>query len=148
VFTLTIIFHSHYTGLPLATIIPVQLSIPSMCTNCLNKITPQDEQAILDSKAPVSQSDLPSDQQAAPSQSESSPNPSNPTEQSPPSENAPSSETGSGGGGGGSNGAGSEGGDGEGFSCTCTCGRSIKISNCPTLLSLTWKLQKKCKKKV
>src|SRR5437899_2535818 len=66
------------------------INTPSVCNNCLSKITPQDEQAILDSKAPVSQSELPSDQQAAPSsQSESSPNPSNPTEQSPSSENAP-----------------------------------------------------------
>ena len=60
--------------------------------NCLNKITPQDEQDIQNSKAPVSQSDLPSDQQAPQSsQPESSPNPSgsaNPTEQSPPSENS------------------------------------------------------------
>ena len=56
------------------------MNTPSVCNNCLNKITPQDEQDIQNSKAPVSQLDLPSDQQAAPSsQSESSPNPSTPT---------------------------------------------------------------------
>ena len=79
------------------------INTPSECDNCLNKITPQDEQDIQNSKAPVSQSDLPSDQQAPPSsQPESNPNPSgsaNPTEQSPPSEN-PSSPESSGSGGG------------------------------------------------
>jgi hypothetical protein len=39
------------------------INTPSVCDNCLNKITPQDEQDIQNSKAPVSQSDLPSDQQ-------------------------------------------------------------------------------------
>ncbi len=94
------------------------INTPSECDNCLNKITPQDEQDIQNSKAPVSQSDLPSDQQAPQSsQSESNPNPSesaNPTEQSPSSENPPSPESsGSGGGqsgaGGGESGGGSSG---------------------------------------
>jgi hypothetical protein len=67
------------------------VNTPNVCDNCLNKITPQDEQGIQNSKAPVSQSDLPSDQQAPQSaQPESNPNPSgssNPSEQSLPSEN-------------------------------------------------------------
>jgi len=103
------------------------VNTPSVCDNCLNKITPQDEQDIQNSKAPVSQSDLPSDQQTP--QPESNPNPSgsaNPTEQSTPSENSPSPESsGSGGGssggggggdvgGGGSSGGGSSGGGGGG----------------------------------
>src|SRR5437879_4870826 len=84
------------------------INTPSVCDNCLNKITPQDEQDIQNSKAPVSQLDLPSDQQAAPpSQSENNnPNPSgsaNPGEQSPPSENpsSPGSSQPSGSGGAG-----------------------------------------------
>jgi hypothetical protein len=88
------------------------INTPTVCNNCLNKITSQDEQDIQNSKAPVSQSDLPSDQQVAPSQPESNPNPSgsaNPTEQSPPSENSPLPES-SGSGGGGSSGAGGGGG--------------------------------------
>src|SRR6266487_124009 len=101
------------------------VNTPSVCDNCLNKITPQDEQDIQNSKAPVSQSDLPSDQQAPQSsQSESNPNPSgsaNPSEQSPSSENSPPPESsGSGGdsgqsgavGGGGESGGGSSGGGG------------------------------------
>jgi uncharacterized membrane protein YgcG len=92
------------------------INTPSVCNNCLSKITPQDEQDILNSKAPVSQSDLPSDQQAPQSsQPESNPNPSesaNPNEQPPSSENAPSPE--SSGRGGGQSGAG--GGDGGGGS--------------------------------
>jgi len=92
------------------------INSPSVCDNCLNKITPQDEQDIQNSKAPVSQSDLPSDQQAAPSsQPESNPNPSgssNPTEQSPSSENPPSPES-SGSGGGQSGAGGGEGGVGS-----------------------------------
>lgn len=95
---------------------------PYVCDNCLNRITPQDEQDVLNSKAPVSQSDLPSEQptSAPPSQSESAPSPSEagiPSEQSPPSE-GPSSpgssspaESGRGGGGGGS--GSSEGGGGS-----------------------------------
>ena len=78
---------------------------PSVCNNCLTRITPQDEQDILNSKSPVSQSDLPSEQPSAASSSTKSesnnPNPSesaNPSEQSsppPPSspENNPSSES-------------------------------------------------------
>ena len=99
------------------------INSPSVCDNCLNKITPQDEQDIQNSKAPVPQSDLPSDQQAPQSsQSESNPNPSesaNPTEQSPSSENSPSPESsGSGGSSGQSSGGGGAdvggGGGGEG----------------------------------
>jgi uncharacterized membrane protein YgcG len=101
------------------------VNTPSVCDNCLNKITPQDEQDIQNSKAPISQSDLPSDQQAPQSsQPESNPNPSvsaNPSEQSPSSENSPPPESsGSGGGsgqsgavdGGGESGGGSSGGGG------------------------------------
>ena len=91
------------------------VNTPSVCDNCLNKITLQDEQDIQNSKAPVSQSDLPSDQQAPQSsQPESNPNPSgsaNPSEQSPSSENSPSPES-SGNGGGGQSGGGSGGGGG------------------------------------
>jgi hypothetical protein len=93
------------------------INTPSMCDNCLNKITPQDEQDIQNSKAPVSQSDLPSDQQAAPSsQPESNPNPSgsaNPAEQTPPSENSPSPESSGSGSGSGQSGGGSSGGGGD-----------------------------------
>ena len=93
------------------------INTPSVCDNCLNKITPQDEQDIQNSKAPVPQSDLPSDQQAPQSsQSESNPTPSesaNPTEQSPSSQNPSSPESsGSGAGGGGQSGAGGGGGEG------------------------------------
>src|SRR2546427_340844 len=98
------------------------VNTPSVCDNCLNKITPQDEQNIQNSKAPVSQSDLPSDQQAP--QAESNPNPSgsaNPSEQSPSSENSPPPESSGSGGdsgqsgavGGGSGGGGSGGGGGD-----------------------------------
>src|SRR5712691_9461531 len=94
---------------------------PSVCNNCLDKITQQDEQDIQNSKAPVSQSDLPSDQQAPQSsQSESNPNPSesaNPSEQSPSSENqsSPGSSQPSGSGGaGGESGGGSSGTGGGG----------------------------------
>jgi len=97
------------------------VNTPSVCDNCLNKITPQDEQDIQNSKAPVSQSDLPSDQQAPQSsQSESKPNPSesaNPSEQSPSSENpsSPGSSQPSGSGGaGGESGGGSSGTGGGG----------------------------------
>jgi uncharacterized membrane protein YgcG len=97
------------------------VNTPSVCDNCLNKITPQDEQDIQNSKAPVSQSDLPSDQQAPQSsQSESNPNPSesaNPSEQSPSSENpsSPGSSQPSGSGGaGGESGGGSSGTGGGG----------------------------------
>jgi hypothetical protein len=93
------------------------INIPSVCNNCLNKITPQDEQDIQNSKAPVAQSDLPSDQQAPQSsQPESNPNPSesaNPTEQSPSSENPSSPESSGSGGGSGQSGAGGESGGGS-----------------------------------
>jgi len=91
------------------------VNTPSVCDNCLNKITPQDEQDIQNSKAPISQSDLPSDQQAPQSsQPESNPNPSvsaNPSEQSPSSENSPPPE--SSGSGGDSGQSGAVGGGGE-----------------------------------
>ena len=41
---------------------PGLIFTPSVCSNCLTKITPQDERDILTSKVPVSQSDLPSEQ--------------------------------------------------------------------------------------
>ena len=41
------------------------INTPSVCNNCLSKITPQDEQDIQNSKAPVSQSDLSSDHQGS-----------------------------------------------------------------------------------
>ena len=94
------------------------LNTPSVCSNCLTKITQQDEQEVLNSKAPVSQSDLPSEQSS--SQSEN-PNPSesaNPSEASPSSGSGGGSEGGAGGGGGSEGGAGggggSEGGAGGG----------------------------------
>jgi uncharacterized membrane protein YgcG len=94
------------------------VNTPSVCDNCLNKITPQDEQDIQNSKVPVSQSDLPSDQQAPQSsQPESNPNPSgsaNPTEQSPPSENPSSPESSGSGGGSGQSGSGQSGAGGGG----------------------------------
>ena len=90
------------------------INTPSVCNNCLNMITPQDEQDIQTSKTPVSQSDLPSDQQAAQApKPESNPNPSgsaNPTEQSPPSENPSSPESSGSGGGSGQSGGGGESG--------------------------------------
>jgi uncharacterized membrane protein YgcG len=93
------------------------VNTPSVCDNCLNKITPQDEQDIQNSKVPVSQSDLPSDQKAPQSsQPESNPNPSgsaNPTEQSPPSENPSPPESSGSGGGSGQSGSGQSGGGGE-----------------------------------
>ena len=95
------------------------VNTPSVCDNCLNKITPQDEQDIQNSKIPVSQSDLPSDQQAPQSsQPESNPNPSgsaNPTEQTPPSENpsSPGSSQPSGSGGAGGESSGGESGGGS-----------------------------------
>jgi uncharacterized membrane protein YgcG len=99
---------------------------PYVCDNCLNRITPQDEQDVLNSKVPVSQTDLPSEQpsSSAPSQSESAPSQSevgNPSEQAPPAESpySPGSsspaESGGGGGessvGGSSDGGGASGGD-------------------------------------
>src|SRR5207245_6907947 len=85
------------------------VNTPSVCDNCLNKITPQDEQDIQNSKAPISQSDLPSDRQAPQSsQPESNPNPSvsaNPSEQSPSSENSPPPESSGSGGDSGQSGA-------------------------------------------
>jgi len=41
------------------------VNTPSVCNNCLTKITPQDEQGVLKSKAPVSQLDLPSEESSS-----------------------------------------------------------------------------------
>jgi uncharacterized membrane protein YgcG len=98
---------------------------PYVCDNCLNRITPQDEQDVLNSKGPVSQSDLPSEQPSsssptsqpenAPSSSESG----NPNEQSPPTESPSSPESssspGSSGGGESSGGGGIGEGGGAGI---------------------------------
>jgi hypothetical protein len=105
------------------------VNTPSVCDNCLNKITPQDEQDIQNSKAPVSQSDLPSDQQAPESsQPESNPNPSgsaNPTEQTPASENPSSPESSASGGGGQSGGGGGSGGESGGGSSSAGGGGDV-----------------------
>ena len=69
---------------------PGLIFTPGVCSNCLTKITPQDEENILNSKAPVSQSDLPSEQSSPQSEN---PNPSEsttPSEQLSPSKNSPS----------------------------------------------------------
>src|SRR5215469_18720101 len=97
---------------------PGLIFTPSVCSNCLTKITTQDEEDILNSKAPVSQSDLPSEQSLPQSEN---PNPSEPatsSEQSSPSKNPSSSATspplgseGGGAGGGEGGGAGGAGGD-------------------------------------
>jgi uncharacterized membrane protein YgcG len=73
---------------------------PNVCDDCLTTVTPQDEQQVLNSKTPVSQSDLPSEQpSSAPSSSGNNPGPSesgNPGEQSPStSESPPASSPGS-----------------------------------------------------
>lgn len=73
---------------------------PNVCDNCLTTITLQDEQQVLNSKSPVSQSDLPSEQpSSAPSPSGNNPGPSesgNPGGQSPStSESPPASSSGS-----------------------------------------------------
>jgi uncharacterized membrane protein YgcG len=91
----------------------LMLNTPSVCNNCLTKITPQDEQDVLNSKAPVSQSDLPSEQSSPQSEN---PNPSesaNPSEQSPASKSPPSSESSPPSGGGGSEGGAGGGGGSE-----------------------------------
>src|SRR5207244_428040 len=53
-------FAWHLLPLP----IPI-VNTPSVCNNCLNKITPQDEQGVLKSKAPASQLDLPSEESSS-----------------------------------------------------------------------------------
>jgi uncharacterized membrane protein YgcG len=108
-------FSFYGPGLGIYSLGPI-VNTPSVCDNCLNKITLQDEQDIQNSKAPVSQSDLPSDQQAPQSpQPESNPNPSgssNPSEQSPSSESpsSPGSSQPSGSGGPGGESSGGENG--------------------------------------
>jgi len=92
---------------------PGLMFTPSVCSNCLTKITPQDEQDVLTSKAPVSQSDLPSEQSSPQSEN---PNPSEsttPSEQISPSKNPTASQSSPspGAGGGGSEGGGAGGGD-------------------------------------
>jgi uncharacterized membrane protein YgcG len=107
---------------------PGLIFTPSVCSSCLTKITPQDEQDVLTSKAPVSQSDLFSEQSSPQSENPNPSEPTTPSKQSSPSKNPPSSESspspgsegGAGGGGGGSEGGagggggGSEGGTGGG----------------------------------
>src|SRR5215468_9256961 len=69
---------------------PGLIFTPSVCSNCLTKITTQDEKDILNSKAPVSQSDLPSEQSLPQSEN---PNPSEsttPSDPFSPSKNSPS----------------------------------------------------------
>jgi len=97
---------------------PGLIFTPGVCSNCLTKITPQDEENILNSKAPVSQSDLPSEQSSPQSEN---PNPSEsttPSEQLSPSKNSPSQSSQSpgseGGGAGGSEGGGAGGSEGGG----------------------------------
>ncbi|MGB8936340.1 MAG: hypothetical protein WCC17_14685 [Candidatus Nitrosopolaris sp.] len=65
---------------------------PNVCSNCLTKITPNDEEDVLNLK-PVSQSDLPSEHSSPQSEN---PNPSESattSEQSSPSKNPSSSES-------------------------------------------------------
>jgi uncharacterized membrane protein YgcG len=94
------------------------LTTPSVCSNCLTKITQQDAHDVLNSKAPVSEPDLPSEQSSPQSENPNPSESSNPSEQSSPSKSPPSSESSpsSGGGGseGGTGGGGSEGGTGGG----------------------------------
>lgn len=97
------------------------INTPSVCSNCLNKITPQDEQDILNSKAPISQTDLPSEQTTSSSESNPSPSESGspaeqPTQSQSPSSSEPSPAPGSGGGesGGGGVTGGAESGGGIG----------------------------------
>jgi hypothetical protein len=89
---------------------PGLIFTPNVCSDCLTKIKPQDEEDVLNSKAPVSQSDLPSEHSSPESEN---PNPSESattSEQSSPSKNpfssesSPPPETEGGGGGGGSEG--------------------------------------------
>lgn len=97
---------------------------PNVCDDCLSTVTPQDEQQVLNSKTPVPQSDLPSEQtpssesksgnpgEQSPSTAESPESSSSPSE-SPPSEGSgsPGGESGGGGGAGAESGSG---GAGEG----------------------------------
>src|SRR5215467_12678443 len=88
---------------------PGLMLTPNVCSNCLTKITPQDEEEVLNSKAPVSQSDLPSEQSSPQSEN---PESTTPSEQSSPSKNPSSSQSSPSAGseGGGAGGGGSEGG--------------------------------------
>ncbi|HXP50943.1 MAG TPA: hypothetical protein VN922_13370 [Bacteroidia bacterium] len=105
-------------GHGLGVLYPGLIFTPSVCSNCLTKITPQDEQEVLTSKAPVSQSDLPSEQSSPQSENPKSlSGPTTPSEESP-SKNPHSSESssspgGAGGGGGSEGGAGGGGGGGD-----------------------------------
>lgn len=104
---------------------------PNVCDDCLTKVTPQDEQEVLNSKTPVPQSELPSEQQPSSSQSPSENNPGsesgNPGEQSPSTSESPPASSpgsspssppseGSGRGESGSSGGTGDGGAGEGGS--------------------------------
>jgi hypothetical protein len=71
---------------------PGLIFTPSVCSNCLTNITPQDKQDVLTSKAPVSQSDLPSEQSSPQSENPNPSEPTTPSEESP-SKNPPSSES-------------------------------------------------------
>ncbi len=96
---------------------PGLIFTPSVCSNCLTKITPQDEQDVLDSKGPVSQSDLPSELSSAQSENHNPSESTNPSEQSLSSKNPTSAESSpSLGSEGGTGGSGSEGGTGGGGS--------------------------------
>src|SRR5215471_15508325 len=92
---------------------PGLMFTPSVCSNCLTKITPQDEQDVLTSKAPVSQSDLPSEQSSPHSENHNPSESTTPSEQLSPSKNSPSQSSQSpgseGGGAGGSEGGGAGG---------------------------------------
>ena len=82
---------------------------PNVCSNCLTKITPQDEENVLNSKAPVPQSDLPSEHSSPQSENPSPSESATTSEQSSPSKNPSSSESSppqesEGGGGGGDEG--------------------------------------------
>jgi uncharacterized membrane protein YgcG len=126
------IYSYYYVPFPLfgpglGMIYPGSFVRPNVCDDCLTTITPQDEQQVLTSKAPVPRSDLPSEE-APPSESNPGSSKSgNPSERSPSTPESPSSSPesppseGSGGTGGesgaGGSGAGAEsggGGSGEG----------------------------------
>jgi uncharacterized membrane protein YgcG len=102
-------------GPGLGMIYPGSFIRPNVCDDCLSKVTLQDEQEVLNSKTPVPQSELPSEQPSTPEGNPRSSESGNPGEQSPftsepPSESSPSE--GSGGEGGESSGGSAEGGGG------------------------------------
>jgi uncharacterized membrane protein YgcG len=106
-------------GTGLGMIYPGSFIRPNVCDDCLSKVTPQDEQDVLNSKTPVPQSELPSEQPSTPESNPGSSESGNPGEQPPStSESPPESSPSEGGGAGGeSSGGGAErggGGTGEG----------------------------------